>query len=152
MKKYRLPKEFAEKWVAALRSGEYKQGDQTLLSYEEIDEFTVDINKKSYCCLGVACALTEVPESVYSGESFISEEEDVDTAYMLKEGYPEELVGGGGLPYLLSLLNDGIKTDQHHATNHLSKVHLRKPYFLGETYKLNFSEIADFIEDNIEFY
>ena len=35
MKKYKLPKEFAEKWLAALRSGDYVQGTQNLLSYEE---------------------------------------------------------------------------------------------------------------------
>ena len=45
-KKYQLPKEFAEKWLTALRSGEYKQGTGQLMSYDN-----------TYCCLGVACAM-----------------------------------------------------------------------------------------------
>ena len=36
-----------KKWVAALRSGKYKQGKGQL--YDNLDE--------KYCCLGVACDL-----------------------------------------------------------------------------------------------
>ncbi len=42
-KKYSLPRDFAEKWVAALRSGEYKQGKGALLDSSDC-----------FCCLGVA--------------------------------------------------------------------------------------------------
>jgi hypothetical protein len=38
-----LDKDFKEKWVAALRSGEYQQAHGTLF------------NGTGYCCLGVAC-------------------------------------------------------------------------------------------------
>lgn len=42
----RMPKESLAKWLAALRSGEYKQGKGSLKSHE------------GYCCLGVLqCAL-----------------------------------------------------------------------------------------------
>lgn len=44
-KQYRLPEEFAEKWLAAPRSGEYEQCQEGLH------------NGVGYCCLGVACAL-----------------------------------------------------------------------------------------------
>jgi hypothetical protein len=40
----KLPKEFKEKWITALRSGEYKQGN--LQFYNR--------SNNSYCCLGVA--------------------------------------------------------------------------------------------------
>ncbi len=40
----KLPAEFKEKWIAALRSGKYKQGSLQL--YNQYDN--------SYCCLGVA--------------------------------------------------------------------------------------------------
>lgn len=40
----KLPKRFKEKWLKALRSGEYKQGQSELYNGED-----------KYCCLGVAC-------------------------------------------------------------------------------------------------
>lgn len=46
-KKYKLEKEFAEKWVKALRSGKYEQGEGYL---ENADG--------QYCCLGVACKIS----------------------------------------------------------------------------------------------
>lgn len=48
MKTYKLPKEFAEKWVSALRSGKYKQTSDSLIKFSDTT------NEKSYCCLGVA--------------------------------------------------------------------------------------------------
>ena len=50
MTKYKLPKEFATKWLEALRSGNYKQGMGLL--YNE--------DTGSYCCLGVVCKLCNV--------------------------------------------------------------------------------------------
>ena len=47
-----MNKEIMQKWVAALRSGKYKQTDGKLRSYEP-DE----CGKYSYCCLGVLCEL-----------------------------------------------------------------------------------------------
>lgn len=41
-----MNKEIAMKWVAALRSGEYKQGKQCLNN-----------NNEKFCCLGVLCEL-----------------------------------------------------------------------------------------------
>ena len=46
-KQFRLPKEFAEKWLTALRSGKYKQAVETLY----------DPDVDGFCCLGVACVL-----------------------------------------------------------------------------------------------
>lgn len=51
MKKYQLPKEFGEKWITALRNGEYKQGKDRLK-----DIFG------GYCCLGVACAMQGIDD------------------------------------------------------------------------------------------
>ncbi len=44
----KLPQEFKKKWVAALRSGEYKQG-KTFLCKDG-----------KYCSLGVACAIMDI--------------------------------------------------------------------------------------------
>lgn len=41
-----MNKEIKEKWVAALRSGKYRQGKKVLNHYNE-----------SFCCLGVLCEL-----------------------------------------------------------------------------------------------
>ena len=54
-----------DKWVAALRSGEFEQTREVLVVKD-------DDGKKSYCCLGVACALAiregieeDFPDEVY---------------------------------------------------------------------------------------
>lgn len=46
-------KENLQKWVAALRSGKYKQGREKLKQPGLIGE-------PKYCCLGVACDISEV--------------------------------------------------------------------------------------------
>jgi hypothetical protein len=45
----KLDPAFKAKWVAALRSGDYQQGTGAL---------SVD---GKFCCLGVACAITDIP-------------------------------------------------------------------------------------------
>lgn len=58
----KLPKVFKRKWIAALRSGKYKQGRYTL--YRN--------NKDTFCCLGVAGHICGMPKSVLSGYSFLN--------------------------------------------------------------------------------
>jgi hypothetical protein len=60
----KLPKKFKEKWIAALRSGEYKQGDGMLY----------DSASNSYCCLGVAGVILGIPESSMEARASIYEE------------------------------------------------------------------------------
>jgi len=40
-----------DKWIAALRSGEFEQAKEVLFTEPDTD------GKQSYCCLGVACVL-----------------------------------------------------------------------------------------------
>jgi hypothetical protein len=49
-----------DKWVAALRSGEFKQAKEVLYTEPDAD------GKQSYCCLGVACVLA-IREGVEEG-------------------------------------------------------------------------------------
>lgn len=44
--------ELKAKWIAALRSGEYKQGKSALVDSEN-----------NYCCLGVLCAVAELTKN-----------------------------------------------------------------------------------------
>ena len=52
--------EIAQRWVEALRSGEYKQGLSVLRRIDESGN-----GQDSYCCLGVLCeiAVAEVIEN-----------------------------------------------------------------------------------------
>ena len=51
----KLPIEFKTKWVAALRSGEYKQGRSWLYT-------TLSDGTHEYCCLGVAACVLDIPK------------------------------------------------------------------------------------------
>lgn len=52
----KLPEDFKKKWVAALRSGEYKQGR---------DKLHNAINN-TFCCLGVACHIAGITDDEIS--------------------------------------------------------------------------------------
>lgn len=122
MKKYQLPKDFAEKWIAALRSGEYPQCKQSLG------------NKEGYCCLGVGAIVCGATD-----EMLWKKNTNRPAGFLIKNDYgpnisdevfariPNELIGGSMLNALVhevSVRNDG-----------------------GDT----FPEIADWIEQNVEF-
>ncbi len=85
----KLPPSFKKKWVAALRSGKYKQGTGQLK--------TVKVKSTKWCCLGVACDISglKVEQQSYikgiKGSSII----------------PRAIRGSEGLPVYLSWLNDG---------------------------------------------
>lgn len=49
-----LENQHVQDWVDALRSGAYKQGFGCMMNAE-------DPKQRTYCCLGVACVLAEVP-------------------------------------------------------------------------------------------
>jgi len=53
--KYTLPKEFAEKWLVALRSGEYKQGEARYYTK----------STDSYCAMGVGYKANDIEINKY---------------------------------------------------------------------------------------
>ena len=55
-KEQKLPKAFKAKWLKALRSGTFKQGQGRL--HEKIE------GEDTYCCLGVACVISGVTTRV----------------------------------------------------------------------------------------
>ena len=114
----KLPKAFKTKWVEALRSGDYKQGEGLL--YNDIG--------KTYCCLGVACKISE-PDYVPPYDEFIRGSKR-DKIY---PNLPAILVGEDNIPKKLADMNDGAKLPN------------------GEVIhpKMSFVEIADWIEKHL---
>lgn len=95
-----MKKELKDKWIAALRSGEYKQGKARLKT-----------DDGGYCCLGVLADICKLDlDHELSGNFYVS----IGT-----EGYPEELQGNFGLPRQLAAMNDGVYDE----TNPVSKQH-----------------------------
>ncbi len=110
MKEYKLPKEFATKWVEALRSGEYKQGVSDLKS------------SLGYCCLGIACKIQGISDKEMFGKAYPK-----DITQRLHANIPPMLLEGAvtlKLIVTLAKMNDG---------------------------GTSFPEIADWIEENVEF-
>lgn len=115
MKKYTLPRDFAEKWIAALRSGKYNQTRGSLR-----DQF-------GYCCLGVACVINGISDDDIDLEGFIIDAHIGDDN---TEKMPEQLIGmdENELVSELTAMNDRDSEDAY-----------------------SFPEIADWIEENVEF-
>lgn len=113
--------DFAKKWVAALRSGKYKQG-------------TGKLNKDgNYCCLGVACQLYEAENP---GKLVVEEE---DTVFFYDDNYlslPEKVKDAMGIKHLQDEFETPVEFgDQKY-------YHLCLLNDAG----MSFSEIADVIE------
>ncbi len=85
METTKLPKEFKEKWLKALRSGEYKQGKRTLRK----DDL--------FCCLGVACDIMGYSKEDTEGGCYIP------TSF---ERVPKILRASGEIPNHLGRMND----------------------------------------------
>lgn len=108
-KKYQLPKEFAQKWVDALRSGEYGQTTGKLFA-----EGTC-----SYCCIGVAGHVLGV-----SNARLLKGNTNKLTAYAFEDVFKSDPLPHGLQAELIIMNDDDGK---------------------------NFTEIADWIEENVEF-
>lgn len=123
--------DFVQAWIAALRSGQYKQG-QTGLVQEIVQEN--DYQELRYCCLGVCL---DVAKKLYP---------ELNIKYR-KSGYSRyytcECLGernSAELPdRFISFINIGSK---HGALINSSLIHL------NDTKRQNFKQIADVIEQN----
>lgn len=151
---FKLPREFAVKWLQALRSGDYIQGNEWLAQQ-------LDFEKYSYCCLGVGVRLCGVePETLdcyqMPGEGFSRKEAE-------ELGFPIELLAPKkwDFPMILANLNDGLNSKNlRQIVDRYGDVIVFKklPDLSGaenssQNYvHYSFSEIADWIEDNVEFY
>ena len=116
-----MDQELKAKWVAALRSGEYKQGYGRLFSPRE----------KSYCCLGVLCDVIDP-----KGWDMVTSEDGkeycnghvLDAPHVDPQGAISEYVDGNIIDKAL-------------------QVQLANK---NDSRNYNFTEIAMFIEANVE--
>lgn len=120
MKTTRMPKELKEKWMAALRSGEYEQGRDILHD-----------GKGAYCCMGVL-------QMVVDGEV------EVSPFYPDKaSGYPSpEWLERNGI---ICLLNTGWAENE---TDILLGDH--KASVWNDKHNMSFPEIATIIDEYVE--
>lgn len=103
-KKYSLPRDFAEKWVAALRSGEYAQARERLGN-----------SVNGYCCLGVACKVAGAKDEMLKNCSVIHSSPDMGIPQNIQDVIPNELKGGVEEEFIRELieLNDDTGFDFH---------------------------------------
>lgn len=150
-KEYKLPKAFADKWLTALRSGEYKQGQSALHSSKD----------NTYCCLGVACHLLGIDNEILANGIYDEEYDDYgDNGYPADVSSPfkeAELLHNKFFYNAVASLNDGAdfywdteKKMQIPYTD-INKLNPNKIVINKEKKKHTFEEISKWIEDNVEF-
>lgn len=125
----KLPQEFKEKWIAALRSGKYKQAQESLFSGIYDDEN--DTSVIGYCCLGVACKVAGISDDDMSGHPYPS-----DLGPSHQKNLPELLLEHGG--YFSTI------TSFEEQKNEVSKL-----MHMNDVQEKSFPEIADYIEQNL---
>lgn len=84
-----MKKDIAKKWIKALRSGKYKQGQSFLKYYN-------NKNEPRHCCLGVLCELYN--ETMKKNHKKILEVKTCNDEYSIKNGYVRFNGKEGGLP------------------------------------------------------
>lgn len=128
IKEFKLPKVFADKWLTALRSGDYEQTKEMLYSTGE-SSGTVTRPKQGYCCLGVAGAIC--------GYSLEQMEDQSDLFSLIREwGEPSEMNG-------IEVPNELANSDESFTEQCIK---------LNDSMDYTFAEIADWLEQNVEFY
>lgn len=120
-----MKKEIADKWVAALRSGKYKQGKTWLH----------DLKQDTHCCLGVLCRLA-IEDGV---DISISESKDGNSTEFDRNdtGLPDAVKKYSGVKFQDGLLQE----------DSISLVAMNDGFGIKSH---SFDEIADFIEENWE--
>lgn len=149
-KSFEIPKEFGEKWIKALRSGEYEQTNSTLVHYTSDEETDEIIEIHGYCCLGVACRVADLEVVKMAGYDLINDiqlSSDSPIPDILQEtNYSHNLVD------ILTQLNDGLTYNNYKIIK--SEVNVELDIIPSEDnprVQYNFNQIADFIEKNVEF-
>lgn len=97
-----MKQDLKQAWLAALRSGKYRQGQGALKSVGG-----------SYCCLGVLCEVAGLKEKQLScgsaAKAFIDKTGDYDVSY-LPDGFAHEVDISATKQSALAEMNDDGKT------------------------------------------
>lgn len=140
-----MDKRIKERWLAALRSGDYEQTDGYLHVKADKSSDTFDVSD-GYCCLGVLCELAVadgvIQKQRVNGNSFFEygnpDKDDWDYSVL-----PVSVREWAGLqdanPYV-NALKDGLDPEQYDAWAALSEANDN-----GST----FAQIADWIERDL---
>ncbi|NJO64368.1 MAG: hypothetical protein HC836_41230 [Richelia sp. RM2_1_2] len=132
-----MNQEIKQKWIVALRSGNYKQGRELLCIVNEKKE-------EEYCCLGVLCEIA-AKENIVEKTKFL----DCDFFRYGISGYvlSTEVMSWAAIDSSLAELPANLCF--HKDGGIISCNHNSKPINLGvlnDAYNLTFDEIADVIE------
>jgi len=149
MKTFNLPKEFAEKWLVALKTGDYSQASNTLLD-ASVNYDSGDIDHIiGYCCLGVACSILGANDDELLNKDIIFQMSNIPDEIpqiLAEENSDFNLVD------ILTRLNDGF-TSMEHINLMEQYEHLwfnRLPSNTTEKISYSFKEIAEWIEHNVD--
>jgi hypothetical protein len=137
--------EIKEKWLAALRSGEYEQ----VKGYLAVE---VGDNKKNFCCLGVLCDLAikdglEISVKEVQG----TEDEWVYSYHGATVALPNKVREWAGLLEVNPRVDVSKHTDRREINQLIEKS--RKPMpnisMLNDDASWDFNQIADIIEEQL---
>jgi hypothetical protein len=112
-----------ERWLVALRSGEYKQGRRALTRIKSSN------NEKLYCCLGVLCDILSDESSIFKNNG---------TRCNLNN---DALI-------IYESVTDTLTIDQR-AYVGLNRNECNKLIHMNDTYEQSFNEIADYIKEHL---
>lgn len=161
-KPFQLPRVFAEKWMAALRSGRYEQETGFLFrkNYPSVDE-DIDTTQQpisqGFCCLGIAalaCGLTE--DDIEDKEMLVNEVDPNELGKNIPKILFEETINKGHRTMVGVLINLNDSTTQY-GFNQDKKafpglIYREQDFIKTSTSskKMDFKGIANFIEDNTD--
>jgi len=157
-KTFELPKEFAEKWINALESENYKQtnyGTLATVDYAIDEDGAEDYGKPkmetcAYCCLGVAAVISGCEFDQITGFDLLNDHED----FFEEKKIPEILLSPeeNNLVGVLTSLNDGCTLSRlKEFKSVFPNLKFPKEEFKKTRIYYNFKEIAEFIKLNVEF-
>jgi len=167
---FKMDRKDGEKWISALRSGNYKQCQATLVGFKESDDMDYtdenEVNKldvEGYCCLGVfGKEVIGLSNFDMCGSDLLSNIKKQTCKVSNELSKPKH----SDLESILASLNDGFYlrnyrnyTSDYPHLNFLFTDKEREAIEKDESMesdlvifaKRDFNQIADFIEENIEF-